>query len=115
MTPTVYLMVDPRGWPASLDPEVVNVILQARLLPQLPIHVHALKITDNWPQDLPREESLIFALFTRPLAAGWQNTVSKWLDSRHTLYAMYLDSVDPDDILALANLTRAQAIPRGPC
>jgi serine/threonine protein phosphatase PrpC len=114
MIPTVTLLVDPRGWPAPLDPEMVNSVLQARLLPQLPVDVRALTADDHWFQALPQDSALVFVLLTRPLAPGWRNVVANWLGPTHTLYAMYLDSVDPGDIRALANLTSSQLVARAP-
>ena len=114
MIPTVTLLVDPHGWPAPLDPEMVNSVLHARLLPQLPVEVRALTADDHWFQALPQDSALIFVLLTRPLASGWRNVVANWLGPTHTLYALYLDSVDPGDIRALANLTASQLVARAP-
>ena len=117
MIQPVYLLVDPRGWngsPSPLDPEMVNAILQARLQPTLPVEVYARSVDEAWFRNLPQDEALVIVLMTRPLAPGWQNVVSAWLRSTHTLYAIYLDGVDPGDIRALASLTAAQPVARAP-
>ena len=54
MTTTIYLLVDPRGWPAALDPEMVNAILQAFLRPQLVVDVYACEVGDRWFEDHDR-------------------------------------------------------------
>ncbi len=114
----VHLLVDPRGWPAPLDPEVVNAILQARLqsqfASQLPLDIHAESVGDQWSDVLPRDEALSFLLLTRALPAGWQATLKSWLDASHPLYAMYTDQLDPADIRTLADMTAAQPVARAP-
>jgi serine/threonine protein phosphatase PrpC len=110
----VHLLVDPRGWPASLSPDLVNTILQARLHtqfgPQADIRAQAV---DGFAS-LPRDESIVFLLLTTALAPGWRDAVSTWLDSTHQLYVLYTDSVDPADIRSLADLTVKQAVARAP-
>jgi hypothetical protein len=113
MTLIVHLLVDSRGWPAGLDPELVNATLQARLLPRLPLEIHAYDLDLRWFETLPRQEAVLFLLLTRPLMTGWQDAIRDWLSPEHRVYAAYLDSVDLD-IRALAALTAAQNPPRAP-
>src|SRR5437660_11268603 len=111
---TAYLTVEPRGWPVPLITEVLNAHLQAHLPPHLPSNIQAEKINANWPHNLPREEAVVFVLLTRSLDPGWQTAVSLWLEGKHTLYVLYIDSVDPPDVRALADLTSHQPVARAP-
>jgi serine/threonine protein phosphatase PrpC len=114
MTTTIYLLVDPRGWPAALDPEMVNAILQAFLRPQLVVDVYACEVGDRWFEELPREKAVAVALFTHSLTPGWQTIVDGWLDSNHQLYVIYVDDVDPNDVRSLAQMTSTQPVARAP-
>jgi hypothetical protein len=108
----VYLLVDPRGWPAPLDPEFVNAILQPRL--PAPLDVIAEEVGEAWFEALPREESQVFILLTGALLPGWQQAVGSWLGPSHLLYVMYTDHLDPGDIRLLAQMTAIQHLARAP-
>jgi hypothetical protein len=112
MSVTVHLFVDPRGWPAPLDPEFVVAILKARL--QLPVDVRSRNVNERWYEMLPREDSTVIVLLTQPPAANWQVLVKSWLSPDHRLYAMYTDNVPARDIRELASMTADQAVPRAP-
>jgi serine/threonine protein phosphatase PrpC len=107
---TVHLLVDPGGWPTRLDPEMISAILATRL----PFSVEARTVTDRWAEALPQEECVVFALFTRPIATGWDTAVKSWLGSTHRLYALYTDSLSVEDIRSLATLTASQPVARAP-
>ncbi len=112
----VHLLVDPRGWPAPLDPDLVNTILQARLQAQVVLQadIRAREVDDRWFEGLPREESIVFLLLTSALVPGWRDAARDWLNPARQLYALYTDSVDPADIRALADMTVRQPVARAP-
>lgn len=112
MIPNVYLLVDSRGWPTALDPEVVNAVLQARF--RVPLDVQARELSARWFERLPREDSVVFLFLTRSLTPGWGEPVRAWLGPNHQLYATYIDGVDLADLRQLAALTSGQAVPRAP-
>ncbi|MEP7289606.1 MAG: PP2C family serine/threonine-protein phosphatase [Chloroflexota bacterium] len=111
MTPTVYLLVDPQGWPDPIDPEVVSAILQARLTT---LEIRVREVNDRWFEALPTDECVVFLLLTRPTAEGWQTALNGWLDPRHRLYVLYIDGISPNEIREYASLTAAQPIARAP-
>ncbi len=108
----VHLLVDPRGWPAPLDPDLLNTILHARL--QTPLDIRARQVGDHWFESLPREEGFVFLLLSTALVQGWRDSVRGWLNPSHQLYVMYTDNVDPADIRTLADLTVNQPVARAP-
>jgi len=114
MTPNIYVLVDTRGWPTPLDPEVVSAILQARLRFATMPDLEARELSARWFDRLPREESVVFLIITRLLTPGWQDDVRRWLSSGHMLYAAYVDGADMSDLRDLAALTANQPIPRAP-
>ncbi len=114
MIPSLYLMVDPRGWAERLDPEIVSLILQARVSAYLPTSIRTLRAGDRWFDELPREESVVFLLLTRPLHPDWQDEVGRWLTASHRLYVMHIDSIPPNDIALLARMTSGQTVARAP-
>src|SRR5690349_2848665 len=109
---SVQLLVDARGWPSPLDPEVASSILQARL--QAPLDIRARTVTDRWHMELPPDDSIVLALITQSPAAGWQAVLKSWLGTEHKLYVIYADAVEPNDVRELAQLTANQPVPRAP-
>src|SRR5258708_40173037 len=105
MTANVYLPVESQGWPASLDPEVLNVILQSCLDIPLPSEIQAKSASVRWFEELPTDGSIVCLLITQPPASGWQATVRSWLGTTHRLYVLYTDSVDANTVRDLASMT----------
>jgi hypothetical protein len=112
MSLTVHLLVDSRGWPTALDPEVVNAILQARL--RISLDVHAYELGPRWFSHLPAEASAVFLFLTHPLVPGWIDPLREWLDTEHNLWAIYVNDASLSDVREVAALTSGQAIPRAP-
>src|SRR5258708_16066622 len=112
MTPTVYLWVDPRGWPAPLDPDLLSAILQARLM--LPVEISARVVGERWFDELPSEPCVVILLLTRPVIAGWLSITDRWLNSSHRLYVIYTDSLSAADIREFARITAEQPVARAP-
>src|SRR5258708_7702035 len=112
MTPTVYLWVDPRGWPAPLDPDLLSAILQARLM--LPVEISARVVGERWFDELPSEPCVVILLLTRPVIAGWLPITDRWLNSSHRLYVIYTDGLSASDIRDVARMTAEQPVARAP-
>src|SRR5579859_8166973 len=112
MTLSVYLLVDPRGWPTPLDPDLLSALLQARLMDPTPITARV--IGDGWFNELPAEPCIVVALPTRPLVPGWVPIVDRWLNSSHRLYVAYTDSLSGPDVREFARITATQPVARAP-
>src|SRR5258708_4982019 len=117
MTPTVYLWVDPRGWPTPLDPDLLSAIPQARLQPSvamMPGEISARMIGEHWFDELPSEPCVVILLLTRPVIAGWLPITDRWLNSSHRLYVIYTDGLSASDIRDVARMTAEQPVARAP-
>src|SRR5258708_14225559 len=117
MTPTVYLWVDPRGWPTPLDPDLLSAIPQARLQPSvamMPGEISARMIGEHWFDELPSEPCVVILLLTRPVIAGWLPITDRWLNSSHRLYVIYTDGLSTADIREFARITAEQPVARAP-
>src|SRR5258706_8222541 len=118
MTPNVYLLVDPQGWPAAttpLTPDLVGVMLQAALQSRMRLDVHTRLLGDQWFRDLQgdtRDEIVVFLLLTTPLPTTWETLVGDWLGPHHTLYSIYTDSVPRPHIRPLDSMKATQPVPR---
>lgn len=114
MTPAVLVLVDSRGWPTPLDPDVVHALLQARLRFGNMPDIQARDLSARWFDRLPGEACTVFLIVTRPLTPGWAEQVRTWLDNSHLLYAAYSDNADLNDLREIAALTSGQPVARAP-
>jgi Protein phosphatase 2C len=108
----IYLLVDGRGWKSQLDPELINAVIQTRL--QTKVEITARDSGPQWPQHLPQGAATVFLFLTERFPIGWKDTVRKWLDDSHILYAVYTDNVPVVDVRDLAGLTSKQRLPWAP-
>ncbi|GAB4548180.1 MAG: hypothetical protein OHK0023_10790 [Anaerolineae bacterium] len=115
LTPTIHLVVDPRGWAGvSLDPEMVSAVLQARLRGSAPLPVTARTIEEHWWENLPQGPCIAVLFLSRPLHPGWVLPLQAWLSSTHLLYVTFRDGASAADLQQLAALTAHQPIARAP-
>src|SRR5260370_8168886 len=114
MTANVYLLVESKGWPTSLDPEVLSVILQSCLDIPLPSDIRTRSASERWFEELPSDECVVCVLITQTPPAGWQAIIRSWLSTIHRLYVLYTDGVDAGTVRDLASITALQPLARAP-
>ncbi|MBX3083108.1 MAG: protein phosphatase 2C domain-containing protein [Anaerolineae bacterium] len=114
MRPKIQLLVDPVGWPTPLVPDMVLVVLEARLPAYVSAEIDALEMRDRWFEALPRGETVMFLFLTRPLPPDWEEPLRYWLNSSHRLYLLHTDGADQKDMRALAQMTVTQPVARAP-
>lgn len=112
MPPKIHLLVDSTGWSTPLDPDMVSVVLSARLPAHFPVQLVADELSERWYEVLPIGEAIVFLFLTRPLSGDWQPPVKQWLSPQHRLYLLHTDAVGTNDLRLLAQLTVGQPVAR---
>lgn len=111
---TLLLLVDPAGWPTTLDPDVFSAVLGAQFRQPDPPPIMVRVLADGWAAALPAEECITFTLITRPLAPGWIDPLRVWVRHDHRLFTAYTDGADLADVRELTALTLPHAFHRPP-